>query len=278
MDCTGNAGVSAADVRLAQQQWSAYLGRQLEETVAVADGVNMTFVLVPPGRFRMGSPEDEANRGKDETLHTVVLTEPFDLGKTELTQAQYKALTGKAPGNFQGSGDLPVEQVDWYDARDYGAALTKKLSDKHVYRLPTEAEWEYACRGGRPASQPFGIGDGRSLSSREANFFGNAPYGGASRGPSQSKTCKVGSYAANALGLLDMHGNVAEWCADGYGRYPTGEVTNPTGSSAAVDHVLRGGAWDLDGAYCRAATRHAMHSPTNGLGFRLARSVPTGSK
>jgi formylglycine-generating enzyme required for sulfatase activity len=275
LDCTGEAGVGAADVRRAQEEWAAYFGRQVEETVAIADGVKMTFVLVPPGRFRMGSPVTEAHRKSDEALHTVVLTEPFDLSKTEVTQAQYKALTGKEPSHFKGADDLPVEQVSWEEARDYGADLTKKLTDRHVYRLPTEAEWEYACRGGHPSSQPFGIGDGRSLSSREANFDGNFPYGGVAKGDYLVQTCKVGSYPANALGLHDMHGNVWEWCGDTYGPYPAGEVTNPTGPSERPLRVYRGGCWINFGRICRAANRirvrPGLRDPV--LGFRLARSA-----
>jgi formylglycine-generating enzyme required for sulfatase activity/serine/threonine protein kinase len=279
LDCTAAAGVGAPEVRMAQEAWARYLGRQVEETVEIAGRVKMTFVLVPPGRFRMGSPKEEEDRG-DEDLHTVVLTEPFDLNKTEVTQAQYKALTGKEPSKFKGSGDLPVEQVNWDEARDYAAELTNKLSDRHVYRLPTEAEWEYACRGGRPSSQPFGIGDGRSLSSRHANINGKVPYAGAAKCDSLEMTCKVGSYPANALGLFDMHGNVREWCADPYGPYPTGEVTNPTGPADGPHRLVRGGGWFVNGRHCRAAYREMGQRGRQfyDLGFRLARSVPSGGK
>ncbi len=279
LDCTGPDGVSAADVRKAQEAWAKHLGRNVEEKVEIGNGVTMTFVLVPPGKFRMGSPEDEKDRSRDETLHTVVLTEPFDLGKTEVTQAQYEALTGNNPSKFKGS-DLPVEQVSWEEARDFGTKLTKERSDQHVYRLPTEAEWEYSCRGGRPCSQHFGIGDGRSLSSREANFVGNHPFGGADKGPFLLKTCPVGSYRANAVGLFDMHGNVLEWCADRYGPYPDGEVTNPTGPTEGPFRVDRGGCWLADGEDCRGArrTRSEPGSRFSYLGFRLARSVPSGGR
>jgi formylglycine-generating enzyme required for sulfatase activity len=280
LDCAGEAGVSAADVRQAQEAWAKYLGREVEETVEVAPGLEMTFVLVPPGRFRMGSPEDEKDRDKDETPHTVVLTEPFDLGKYEVTQQQYQALTRKNPSHFQG-GDLPVEQVSWEEARDFGIKLTEKHSDQHVYRLPTEAEWEYACRGGRPSSQPFGIGDGRSLSSREANFDGNYPYGGADTGPYIEKTSSVGSYRANALGLFDVHGNVWEWCADRYGPYPDGGLTDPTGPTEGPHRVIRGGGWGSFGWDCRAANRIRLVPGYRyfNLGYRLARSVgPSGGK
>jgi len=299
LDCTGAAGVSAAAVRRAQEAWARYLGRNVEQTVEISDGVTMTFVLVPPGRFLMGSPEDEEDRCPDETLHTVVLTEPFDVSKTEVTRAQYKALTGKLPVmspadlytqvtqaryeeliEFKGSNELPVDQVSWEEARDYGTELTEKLSDQHVYRLLTEAEWEYACRGGRPSSQPFGIGDGRSLSSREANFDGENPYGDAAEGDYLAETREVGSYTANALGLHDMHGNLGEWCADTYGPYPSGPVRNPTGPSEGSFRVIRGGGWLESGDECRAAFRRRNPPGARDFhfGFRLARSVPSGGK
>jgi len=293
LDCTRETGVSSADVRRAQEAWATYLRREVEETVEIADGVKMKFVLVPPGRFYAGSPRAEQEYLRNtyfggkrpewldlETQHLVTLMEPFDLAKTEMTQAQYEALTDKEPSHFKGAGDLPVEQVSWEEARDYCIELTKKLSDKHVYRLPTESEWEYACRGGRPASQPFGIGDGRSLSSRDANFDGNYPYHGADNGDYLEKTCKVGAYAANALGLYDMHGNVWEWCADTHGPYPAGEVTDPTGATEGRYRVIRGGSWSHPGRVCRAANRHCCVPSYrfNYLGFRLARSVPSGGK
>jgi formylglycine-generating enzyme required for sulfatase activity len=280
LDCAGENGVRAADVRKAQEAWAKYLGRKVEETVEIGPGVAMTFVLVPPGKFRMGSPADEKGRHKSETLHTVTLTEPFDLAKTELTQAQYRALTGKDPSQFKGDR-LPVETVSWEEARDYAEQLTKKRDDKHRYRLPTEAEWEYACRGGRPCSMPFGVGDGRSLSSREANFNGYFPYGDAPKGKYVEKTRDVGSYDPNALGLYDLHGNVWEWCADRYAPYPAGEVTNPTGPPVGPSRVIRGGGWyNCYARDCRAAGRSGGTPDGWGdsIGFRLARSLPPGGK
>jgi formylglycine-generating enzyme required for sulfatase activity len=292
LDCTGADGVSAAEVRQAQEAWAKYLGREVEEMVEIAGGVKMTFVLVPPGKFRMGSPTEEQDYvtrtffdGRrpawlnDERQHEVTLTEPYYLGKTEVTQAQYEALTGENPSHFKGA-DRPVEQGSWEEARDCAARLTEKLHDGHLYRLPTEAEWEYAYRGGRTSSQPFGVGDGRALSSREANFDGNYPYGGADKGPSLQATCAVASYRPNALGVFDMQGNVWEWCADRHGPYPRGEVTNPAGPSEGSARVVRGGSW-LDGAWsCRAAGRlgNAPGLRRYDLGFRLLRSVPSGSK
>jgi formylglycine-generating enzyme required for sulfatase activity len=282
MDCTGKIGVRAADVRKSQEAWARHLGRNVEETIEAANGVTMTFVLVPPGKFRMGSPRSEDERegytDADETLHEVTLTEPFYLGKYEVTQEQYEALTGKNPSQFRGA-ERPVEQVNFEEAREYGINLTIRRLDKHVYRLPSESEWEYSCRGGRPSSNPFGIGDGRSLSSRESNFDGNFPYGGADKGENLKETCKVGSYNPNALGLYDMHGNAWEWCMDWYGKYPPKDVANPTGPEEGSNRVIRGGSWGSHAAGCRSAYRsrfspNGRHSP---LGFRVAR-VPSASK
>jgi formylglycine-generating enzyme required for sulfatase activity len=280
LDCTGANGASAEDVRRAQEAWAKYLGRKVEESVEVAEGVKMTFVLVPPGKFRMGSPADDKDHYPDETpLREVTLTEPFDMGKTEVTQAQYQALTRRNPSKFKGL-DRPVELVSWEDAREYAAGLTQKSADKHLYRLPTEAEREYCCRGGHPSSRPFGLGDGRSLSSRQANFDGNHPYGGAVKGPFLQTTCAVGSYPANALGLHDMHGNVWEWCADCYEPYPRGHVTNPTGPSEGSFRVARGGSWFNHARNCRAAVRYGDGPGYwyDFLGIRLARSIPSGNK
>jgi formylglycine-generating enzyme required for sulfatase activity/serine/threonine protein kinase len=278
LDCTGADGVSAAEVRKAQEAWAKYLGRSVEETVEVADGVNMTFMLVPPGKFLMGSPTDEKDRDSRDELHQVTLTEPFEMGKTEVTQAQYQALAGHNPSKFKGA-DKPVEQVSWEDARAYAAMLTKTLDDRCVYRLPTEAEWEYCCRGGRPSSKPFGIGDGRTLSSREANFNGEFPFGGADKGPWLGATCRVGSYPANALGLMDMHGNVWEWCADWLADYPSGAATNPTGPTEGSFRVFRGGCCNTRAVYCRASHRWLTKGDhTYYFGFRLARSIPSGGK
>jgi formylglycine-generating enzyme required for sulfatase activity len=279
LDCTPESGVGAAQMRRAQDAWARHLGRKVEEDAELGKGVKMTFVLIPPGKFRMGSPADEKDRDPQrETLHEVTLTQPFDLGKTEVTQEQYEALTANNSSKFKGA-DRPVETVNWQDAQDYAAALTKKRADNHVYRLPTEAEWEYACRAGRSSSAPFGVGSGRALSSRDANFDGTKPYGGADKGPDLQATCRVGSFAPNALGLLDMHGNVMEWCSDWQGPYPRGAVTNPTGPADGSMRIYRGGSWSTKGAGCRAAARQrtAPWFQDGDLGFRLARSIPVRS-
>jgi formylglycine-generating enzyme required for sulfatase activity len=276
LDCTGPGSVSPAGARAAQAAWAKHLGRSVEETVRV-NGVPVTFVLIPPGRFLMGSPEDEANRHKGEVRHEVTLTQPFDLMTTELTQRQYQALIGSNPSNFKGE-DLPVETVRWTEADNFAKKLTETLSDQHLYRLPTEAEWEYSCRGGAPPSKPFGIGDGTSLSSTQANFDGDSPYGTAAKGEYRKQTVRVGSFETNGFGLYDMHGNVSEWCSDWYGDYPAGKVTDPTGPWGSV-RVLRGGSWNYVAGSCRSALRNAREPGFRDLilGFRLAR-VPRGAR
>jgi formylglycine-generating enzyme required for sulfatase activity len=276
LDSTGEKGLSAAEVKRLQEAWAKHLGRQVEEEDEIAPGVKMKFVLVPPGRFRMGSPRDEKERSDDEVEHEVEITRPFYLGKYEVTQKQYEAVTGKNPSRIKGD-DLPVESVSWEEADAFRRKLTEKRKDGLVYRLPSEGEWEYSCRGGRSFSQPFGIGDGTSLSSKLANFDGNYPYGGAEKGRYLEKTVRVGNYPANALGLHDMHGNVWEWCSDWYGKYPTGKVSDPTGPGEGSSRVFRGGGWVSAAWGCRAASRNGLEPGVRGssLGFRLAR-VPSG--
>jgi formylglycine-generating enzyme required for sulfatase activity len=230
--------------------------------------VTTTFVLVPPGMFFMGSaPDEKGKNGRypNETLHVVTLTEPFDLGKYEVTQAQYAALTGKSPSYYEGS-NRPVEHVTWDEAVAFGRGLTKKLSDRHVYRPATEAEWEYSCRGGRPASEPFGIGDGLSLTWRDANFDNTL-----------KQATKIASYAANSLGLYDMHGNVWEWCAERIEPPADEPLTYYLRVPGGPFRATRGGCYNEPAAECRAALRQG--SPVGRrdvcVGFRLARSVPS---
>jgi formylglycine-generating enzyme required for sulfatase activity/serine/threonine protein kinase len=219
----------------------------------IIPGLGLEMIQVPAGEFLMGSPSSEEDREDDETQHRVRLTQPFWLGKYEVTQGQWKAVMGSNPSHFKGE-DLPVEQVSWEDAMAFCRKLNQMDGNRpsgYVYSLPTEAQWEYACRAGTTTATAFGD----SLSSREANFDGNYPYGGAGKGPYLEKTTPVGSYRSNAWGFYDMHGNVWEWCADRYGDYPSGSVTDPAGSSYGADRVLRGGGWFNNGEYCRSADR-----------------------
>jgi formylglycine-generating enzyme required for sulfatase activity len=186
------------------------------------------------------------------------------MSKNEITFAQYDAFcdaTGRSKPSDEGwgRGNRPVINVTWYDA--------KAFADWMGCRLPTEAEWEYACRAG--TSTPFNTGN--NLTTDQANYDGKSPYNGNARGTYQGKTQPIGSYPSNAWGLNDMHGNVWEWCSDWFGDYGTGSQTNPTGPSSGSFRVIRGGSWNDGARLCRSSNRDSC-SPTAGkrdIGFRL---------
>jgi formylglycine-generating enzyme required for sulfatase activity len=232
---------------------------------------DLKMIWVEPGTFNMGSPASEPDRWDDETQHQVTLTKGYWLAKYELTQAQWKAVMGTDPSYFKGD-NLPVEMVSWEDAKAFCEKLQEQESAAgsvpagYAYQLPTEAQWEYACRAGTTTATAFG----NSLSSTQANFDGNYPYNGGATGPYLDKTANVGSYAANAWGFHDMHGNVLEWCADWYGDYPTGSVTDPAGAGTGSGRVHRGGGCFGYGMYCRSASRTGLYpaSRFDSLGFR----------
>jgi uncharacterized protein (TIGR02996 family) len=254
------------------------------------NSIGMRLALIPPGRFRMGSPSGEKERRGDEEAHEVELTRPFYLGVFPVTQGQWQRVMGTNPSRFcaTGSGrervkgldtsDFPVEQVSWKDAQAFLEELAARPEEKGKgwqYRLPSEAEWEYACRGGASSSTPFCFGE--ALSSAQANFNGAHPYGGAEEGPNLGRTCPAGSYRPNAWGLFDMHGNVWEWCKDWYAEdyYGNSPAQDPLGPSNGSLRVFRGGSWDGFGQGCRAAYRHG-YAPSSWsivLGFRVA-AVP----
>jgi uncharacterized protein (TIGR02996 family) len=258
----------------------------------VVNSIGMRRALIPPGRFRMGSPSGEKERGSEEAAHEVGITRPFYLGVFPVTQGQWLGVMGNNPSRFCATGegkeavegmdtsDFPVEQVSWEDAQAFLAKLTALPEEKEKgwhYRLPSEAEWEYACRGGASSSTPFCFG--RSLSSAQANFNGEYPYGGAEKGPNLGRTCPVGSYPPNAWGLFDLPGNVWEWCQDWFDEdyYGKSPAQDPLGPSDGSDRVFRGGGWGGFGRHCRAAGR-GRRSPSfrvSVLGFRLA-AVPRG--
>ena len=235
------------------QSWINQSDQLTIQNITVLNDLEM--IWVEPGTFMMGSPASEPDRNSDETLHEVTLTKGYWLAKYELTQTQWEAVMGSNPSKFKGD-NLPVEQLSWEDAKAFCVRLQDQESAAgrvpagYVYKLPTEAQWEYACRAGTTTATTFG----NSLSSTQANFCWSTPYNGGSIGPSIGKTANVGSYAANAWGFHDMHGNVLEWCADWYDWYgndPTGSVIDPAGANTGSNRVKRGGSWDNDGGYCR---------------------------
>jgi formylglycine-generating enzyme required for sulfatase activity len=214
-----------------------------------ANSIGMRLAWIPPGTFLMGSPPNEPQRREDEPQHGVTLTRGFYFAVQPVTQAQWKAVMGSNPSRFRGD-QLPVENVSWDDCLEFCARLTRK--DGPVYRLPTEAEWEYACRAG--AAGAFHVGD--TLWTDQANFDGREAYGSAAPGVFRGETTPVGRFAANGWGLYDMHGNVHEWCADWYGDYPPEHVADPLGAPTGDARVLRGGSWFSAPWYCRSASRY----------------------
>src|SRR5262249_14127530 len=197
------------------------------------NSVGMQLALIPPGTFLMGAPADEPGHFPNETpQHEVTLTRPFYLGLYPVTQRQYWTVTGTDPSHFDSRNDggpnHPVEGVTWEDAVEFCRLLSfKEREAGRVYRLPTEAEWEYACRAG--STTPFAFGPGAS--STQANFSGDHPYEEGAPGPYLQSTSAVGSYEPNAWGLYDMHGNVWEWCADWYrpDYYASSPAVDPPG-------------------------------------------------
>jgi formylglycine-generating enzyme required for sulfatase activity len=218
----------------------------------------MKFAWIPPGTFLMGSPKDEADRSDDETQHKVTLSKGFYMGIHLVTQEHWQAVMGNNPSNFKGEKNLPVEQVSWEDCQEFIKKLRDK--DKKAYRLPSEAEWEYACRAG--TTTPFFFG--ATISTDQANYDGNHIYGNGKKGVYRQKTTPVGSFPANTWGLFDTHGNLWEWCQDWLGDYPQNDVVDPQGPHAGQYRVLRGGSWLYIPQFCRSACRGG-----NQPGFRI---------
>ena len=241
------------------------LGKEL--SLDLGNGVSIKLVLIPAGKFLMGSPKDEKERQDNEGLPpgqwengnpqiTVTISKPFYMGVYEVTVDQYARFvkgTGqrhKKPEEFDQTGDHPVVKVSWDDAQAFCQWLSKKTGKTVV--LPTEAQWEYACRAGTVT--PFHTGE--TISPEQANYHGDHVYGNGKRGIYREKTTPVGSFQPNAWGLYDMHGNVWEWCQDRYGDYGKRATTDPTGVDAGSLRVLRGGSWNGDPADCRSAFRY----------------------
>jgi formylglycine-generating enzyme required for sulfatase activity len=255
----------------------------------IENSIGMKLVLLPAGKFMMGSPADEKGRRQDEKQYEVAITKAFYLGIYEVTQEQFEKVMGFNPSYFSvhakgrkgamyeqwskpgggknqvkdlgHTGNFPVENVSWGEGVEFCKKLSALPAEQEVgriYRLPSEAEWEYACRGRVASYQVFHFGS--SLSSEQANFRGTMPYGEAAKGPWLERTCKVGSYKPNAFGLFDMHGNVWEWCADSY-EYEGDQSFR----------VRRGGSWGDGGEQCRSAIRlrRAPDDRRWNLGFRI---------
>jgi formylglycine-generating enzyme required for sulfatase activity len=219
------------------------------------NSIGMTFVRIPSGTFTMGSRASDAE-SHERPPHTVTISRPFYLATTEVTQSQWKAVMGSNPSRFIGDG-LPVEQVSWFDAQEFIRKLNAREATTR-YRLPTEAEWEYACRAGATGDEG---GDRGSTAWYDPNSGGS--------------THPVGRQQANAWGLYDMLGNVYEWCEDWKGTYPSVEVTDPRGPSEGPGRVIRGGSWLVHSNRTRAEFRDVLppDERRDDVGFRIVADV-----
>ncbi|WP_287639084.1 formylglycine-generating enzyme family protein [Accumulibacter sp.] len=234
--------------------------------IAVA-GVTQRFRWIAPGTFRMGSPEEEPERYEDEVPHEVTLSEGYWLADTACTEALWQAVTGRNPSGVKDQPELPVEQVSWDDVQDFLGELNRRLPGLEA-RLPSEAEWEYACRAG--TTTPFSLGE--NITPEQVNYDGNHPYAGGVKGVYRLQTVPVGSLPANPWGLYEMHGNVCEWCADWYGDYPTTPQVDPRGAPSGDARVFRGGSCNYFGRDVRSAVRRRREPGGHygSVGFRLA--------
>jgi formylglycine-generating enzyme required for sulfatase activity len=256
-----------------------------EDAKAITNSIGMKLARIAPGKFVMGSPADEVHRNADETQHEVAITKPFYLSVHEVTQGQYQKVMGVNPSFFSKNGggkqrvenkdtaDYPVERVSWLDAVEF----CKKLSAKEgkTYRLPTEAEWEYACRAG--TKTVFHVGNDFNSNLANINGLSYSSYGKEEAGPFHRSTVKVGGYKVNDFGLYDMHGNVQEWCADWYADdyYKNSPKDDPQGPKDGTERVMRGGGWPSSAKACRAAARSHLLPDEKSYtsGFRVVMEV-----
>lgn len=238
------------------------------------DRVVQRLRWIPPGEFLMGSPGEEAERYAEgvyaETQHLVVLTRGFWLADTACTQALWQAVLDENPSQFKGA-ERPVENVSWKDVVERFLPALDRLVPGLAPTLPTEAQWEYACRAG--TTTPFWFGE--NITTDQVNYNGEYPYAGGAMGEFRNQTVPVKVLPANGWGLYQMHGNVWEWCADWAGEYPKDDLVDPQGPDAGRERVLRGGGWYNIGRDCRSAIRYGFEPGHRVIiGFRLARGLP----
>ena len=230
-----------------------------EPNPRITNSLGMTFAYVPPGTFKMGSPMDERRRFEDENQYRVTFTKGFYLQTTEVTQGQWTRVMKDNPSNFgQCGGDCPVESVSWNDVQEFIQKINK-MEGEGRYRLPTEAEWEYACRAGSKMGYCF---DSKKDDLREYAWYDmNSGW----------HTNPVGRKTANRWGLLDMHGNVWEWCQDHYSSYPEEPVTDPLAAVGDPSRIQRGGSWENGPRDLRCAKRGSSipKEESGAWGFRL---------
>ena len=265
------APFTEAKAKEMQKEVAKSFQKEVDEKEDLGKGIKLDMVLIPAGKFMMGSPESEPGRQQNETQHEVTLTKPYYLGKYEVTQEQWQSVMGNNPSISTKGAKLPVTDVSWLDCQEFIKNLNSKTNGG--YRLPTEAEWEYACRAGTNTAYSFGD----SLTKNDANYCG----------PKEENIKAAGSYNANAFGLYDMHGNVWEWCEDWKADYPMRTVTDPKGPTKGTFRVLRSGTFGSDASSARSSKRgdNLPSLQYFTVGFRLAKTAdikaaiaPTGPK
>ncbi|MBR4664072.1 MAG: formylglycine-generating enzyme family protein, partial [Lentisphaeria bacterium] len=241
------------------------------ELITLPDETRIEMVKIKAGSFMMGSPENELGRVHDEKRHRVTLTRDFWLGTFEVTQGQWKSVMGNNPSFLKSGNNYPVENVSWHDAKKFCDTLNERYSDKlpqgYHFDLPTEAQWEYACRAGTITA----LNSGKNLTGNNYYCENLNESGWYKYKRKRLSTHEVGQKRPNAWGVYDMHGNVWEWCRDWYGDYD-GDATDPTGPASGTKRIFRGGSWHDASGSCRSANRGNL-APTfrsNNLGFRLA--------
>ena len=251
------APFSAEEAKTTQKELAKSLGKLMDAKIDLGRGVKLDMVLIPAGKFMMGSPGAEVSRRENETQHEVTLTKPIYMGKYEVTQEQWQAVMGNNPSSVK-VARLPVNNVSWNDCQDFIGKLNANTNGG--YRLPTESEWEYACRAGTTTVYSFGD----KITPKDANFLDSR----------LGATVVVGRYKPNAFGLFDLHGNVGEWCEDWYASYAAEAVTDPNGAGTGKSRVLRGGSFRCNKSSARSSYR-LINTPDERnhahFGFRLVK-------
>ena len=255
--------------RLARPAWAAGMGQDQYGLYADLEfkGIIQRFGWINPGTFMMGLPNDEPERLDNELQYQVTLSQGYWLADSACTQALWQAVMGDNPSRFQDNSNNPVENVTWDDAQAFIQRLNQSQSGLSA-RLPSEAEWEYACRAGTTTAFAFG----GNITPQQVNYNGDYPYAGAAKGEYRKKSVAVKSLPANPWGLYEMHGNVWEWCVDWYGDYESGLAVDPAGPRDGSPRMLRGGSWFSDARYTRSAYRRRRNPAVRDgyYGFRLA--------
>jgi formylglycine-generating enzyme required for sulfatase activity len=242
----------------------------------IKNSLGMEFVMIPAGTFLMGSPPNEAYRDASERLHRVSIGRPFHMLSTEVTLGHWRSVTGRKGIGPEGAGeDVPVFRISWFDCMQFLEKLNA-LGDG-FYRLPTEAEWEYACRAGVSEAYPWGgeIDCTKAMYGNNSRGEGSCLEISSTKGLRKDSPAPAKTYAPNAWGLFDMTGNVWEWCQDWYGEYPSSAVQDPVGPASGNAKVRRGGGWMGRGPACRSANRAYSHpaSRLTNTGFRVLREI-----